>query len=230
MSLPSQPASPSLVSLARRLSEVSVVRFGVVGVSNTLLGYSVFRGAHRVLPAAASQALSYLVGMLWSYYWNRRWTFKSQDNVASEAPASSACKSASCCSAPPCSACSSITLHQNPTLSWIGTSALCTVLNFVASRFWPSNPPERARRTRRPSARRALHWEERGRSLGAHCTSQRVAAARAASALRAQARQHFVDVRRKACSKSSSWFVVGCRKPSCIACSIRRGALINGCE
>ena len=77
--------SPSLRVLARRLSEVSVVRFGLVGVSNTVLGYTVFRGAHRVAAAAVSQALSYLVGMLWSYYWNRRWTFKSQGNVASEA-------------------------------------------------------------------------------------------------------------------------------------------------
>jgi len=44
--------SPSLRVLARRLSEVSVVRFGLVGVSNTVLGYTVFRGAHRVAAAA----------------------------------------------------------------------------------------------------------------------------------------------------------------------------------
>lgn len=140
MSLPSQPASPSLVSLARRLSEVSVVRFGVVGVSNTLLGYSVFRGAHRVLPAAASQALSYLVGMLWSYYWNRRWTFKSQDNVASEAARFFSLQVGFLLLSAALLGLLVDHLHQNPTLSWIGTSALCTVLNFVASRFWAFKP------------------------------------------------------------------------------------------
>lgn len=138
MSSSSPPTS--LANLARRLSEVSVVRFGVVGVSNTVLGYTVFRGAHRVLPAAVSQALSYLVGMLWSYYWNRRWTFKSQGNVASEAARFFSLQVGFLLLSASLLGLLVDHLHENPTLSWVGTAALCTVLNFVASRLWAFKP------------------------------------------------------------------------------------------
>jgi putative flippase GtrA len=136
----STSSPPTLASLARRLSEVSVVRFGVVGVSNTVLGYTVFRGAHRVLPAAVSQALSYLVGMLWSYYWNRRWTFKSQGNVASEAARFFSLQVGFLLLSAGLLGLLVDHLHENPTLSWIGTAALCTILNFFASRFWAFKP------------------------------------------------------------------------------------------
>ena len=140
MSSPPPPTSPSLALFVRRLSEVSVVRFGVVGVSNTLIGYTVFRVAHRVLPAAVSQALSYLVGMLWSYYWNRRWTFKSQGNMASEAARFFSLQIGFLLLSSTLLGLLVDHLHQNPTLSWVGTAALCTILNFVASRFWAFKP------------------------------------------------------------------------------------------
>ncbi|MET0795615.1 MAG: GtrA family protein [Polyangiaceae bacterium] len=124
----------------RRRSELSVLRFGVVGVSNTVIGYSVFRGAHRVLPAAVSQALSYLVGMLWSYYWNRRWTFKSQGNVASEAARFFSLQVGFLILSAGLLGLLVDHLGQNPTLSWLGVSVLCTALNFVASRFWAFKP------------------------------------------------------------------------------------------
>ncbi|MEO6603421.1 MAG: GtrA family protein [Polyangiaceae bacterium] len=139
MSPPTRPA-PTLVTLLLRLCEVSVVRFGVVGVSNTVIGYTVFRGAHRVLPAAASQALSYLLGTLWSYYWNRRWTFKSQGNVASEAARFFSLQAGFLVLSASLLGLLVDHLHENPTVSWLGTAALCTVLNFVASRFWAFKP------------------------------------------------------------------------------------------
>jgi putative flippase GtrA len=140
MSAPSHPAPPALARLGRRLSEVSAVRFGLVGVSNTVLGYTVFRGAHRVLPAAVSQALSYFVGMLWSYYWNRRWTFKSQANVASEAARFFSLQVGFLVLSASLLGVLVDHLHENPTASWLGTAVLCTVLNFVASRFWAFKP------------------------------------------------------------------------------------------
>jgi len=117
-----------------------MVRFGVVGVSNTLIGYTVFRGAHRALPAAASQGLSYLVGMLWSYYWNRKWTFKSQGNVAAEAMRFFALQIAFLFLSAAMLGLLVDHLHQNPSLSWLGTAVVITVLNFVASRFWAFKP------------------------------------------------------------------------------------------
>ena len=62
-------------------------RFLVVGVSNTLLSLAVFRIALLALPAqggraALAQALSYGAGILWSWVWNRRWTFRSHAPAA----------------------------------------------------------------------------------------------------------------------------------------------------
>jgi putative flippase GtrA len=133
----SSPAARSSASaLVRRLSEVSVVRFGIVGVSNTVIGYTVFRGAHRVFPAAASQGLSYLVGMLWSYYWNRRWTFRSQSNVTAEAVRFFSLQIGFLLLSASLLGLLVDRLGQNPSLSWFGTAVLITLLNFTLSRFW----------------------------------------------------------------------------------------------
>ena len=117
-----------------------MVRFGVVGVTNTLIGFTVFRVTHRALPAAASQGLSYLVGMLWSYYWNRRWTFKSQGNVAAEAARFFSLQVGFLLLSASMLGVLVDRLQQNPSLSWFGTAVVITVLNFVLSRFWAFKP------------------------------------------------------------------------------------------
>jgi len=63
------------------------VRFLIVGVSNVVVGYLVFISSFHApvdIPgkAAAAQLVAYAVGMLWSFYWNRRWTFQSTDAAA----------------------------------------------------------------------------------------------------------------------------------------------------
>ena len=143
MSPPSTPpsaGSSSFSTLARRLSEVSLVRFGIVGVSNTAIGFGAFWSLHRVVGAAAAQGVAYTLGTLWSYYWNRRWTFKSQGNVASEAARFFSLQVGFLLLSAALLGLLVDHLRQNPTASWIGTSALCTILNFVASRFWAFRP------------------------------------------------------------------------------------------
>ena len=130
-------SSPSSVAqLVRTLSEVRVVRFGVVGVTNFVVSFSVFWSAHHLMPAAGAQCVSYVVGMLWSYYWNRRWTFQSQGPVASEAGRFFTLQIAFM-------ALSSLLLgllvdhlHFHPSASWFAVMTLITALNFLASRFW----------------------------------------------------------------------------------------------
>src|SRR6186713_447906 len=48
MSSPSAPPASGLSILVRRLSDVSLVRFGLVGASNTAIGFGAFWTAHRV--------------------------------------------------------------------------------------------------------------------------------------------------------------------------------------
>jgi len=48
----------SLSNLVRKLSEVSVIRFGVVGVSNTAISLGIFWSASHALRIWLSQGLS----------------------------------------------------------------------------------------------------------------------------------------------------------------------------
>lgn len=63
------PSKPVQVS-ARPL------RFAVVGVSNTLVDFLVFFLLQGLIGPIA-QAVGYAAGTANSYYWNRRWTFKT---------------------------------------------------------------------------------------------------------------------------------------------------------
>ena len=130
------PSPSSLTALVRTLSEVSVVRFGVVGVSNTAIGFGVFWSAHHLMPAMGAQCLSYAVGMLWSYYWNRRWTFQSQGRVASEATRFFTLQIAFMALSAGLMGLLVDRMHLPSGPTWLGAMVLITVLNFLASRFW----------------------------------------------------------------------------------------------
>jgi putative flippase GtrA len=56
-----------------------LLRFGIVGLSNTLLGLGVIYVCWRFLGMGDVPAnmTGYVVGLLWGYTWNRRWTFRS---------------------------------------------------------------------------------------------------------------------------------------------------------
>ncbi len=128
--------SGSLPLLVRRLSETAIVRFGVVGVSNAVVSYAAFWAAHHLMPAAGAQCVSYGVGMIWSYYWNRRWTFQSNDRVASEAGRFFVSQIGFMLL-------SSLLIgllvdrgHLPSGPSWLVVMVFITIANFVVSRYW----------------------------------------------------------------------------------------------
>jgi putative flippase GtrA len=64
-----------------------LIRFLMVGASNTVVSYLVFLfGYHLwfVGNALFAQPLSYGAGIVWSYFWNRNWTFQSSAGVGRE--------------------------------------------------------------------------------------------------------------------------------------------------
>lgn len=67
----------------------SFARFVLVGLANTLVGYSAILIFQFVvgLSAMAANACGYLAGMLLSYALNRRFTFRSQRSHRSAIPA-----------------------------------------------------------------------------------------------------------------------------------------------
>jgi putative flippase GtrA len=134
------PTDSPVIAFARRLSEVSVIRFGVVGVSNTVIGGGVFWSLHRVMPAAAAQGIAYTLGTLWSYYWNRRWTFQSQGKVASEASRFFGLQIGFMLLSSALLGLLVDRAHLPSGACWLLVVAIITVLNFVASRYWAFKP------------------------------------------------------------------------------------------
>lgn len=59
------------------------LKFGAVGVANTLITLVVFNLIAVVLgwPAVAGNALGWVAGLTNSFYWNRRWTFADRTGV-----------------------------------------------------------------------------------------------------------------------------------------------------
>ena len=61
-----------------------LVKFGVVGVLNTAVDYAVFTLAGLLSPNIyLAQSAGYCCGVLNSYCWNRRWTFRSEGRFLS---------------------------------------------------------------------------------------------------------------------------------------------------
>jgi putative flippase GtrA len=116
-------------------------RFVVVGLSNAVIGFTVFRVCLATpidipLKAAWSQLVTYAVGITWSFWLNRRWTFRSRGAVAPQAArfvflqVSFALLSAGAIGL-------SVDHWGNPaSLSWLVVMGVVTVLNFLLSRFW----------------------------------------------------------------------------------------------
>ncbi len=68
------------------------VKFGVVGLSNTLISYITYIVCLTLLSSTitlesdylVAQILQFLISVLWSYTWNRNFVFKSKDTSYSE--------------------------------------------------------------------------------------------------------------------------------------------------
>ncbi len=61
-------------------------KFGLVGISNTLIDYTLFIGITTLfqIPLSSSYLVKYFSGsvaMINSFYWNRRWVFKSKAGI-----------------------------------------------------------------------------------------------------------------------------------------------------
>jgi putative flippase GtrA len=63
------------------------IKYGIVGAGNTLLSLCVIWVMMKVLgySAVASNITGYAAGILNSFVWNKRWTFKSSDTWAGSA-------------------------------------------------------------------------------------------------------------------------------------------------
>jgi putative flippase GtrA len=132
-----------------RLYKWPLFRFVIVGASNTLLSFGLFHAALAVLGNVSgrgliSQGLSYAGGILWSYYWNRRWTFRSQQRVLPEIQRFVIAQVAFMLASSGLVGVAVDLLEGDPTLSWVAVMALITLLNYLVTKTWVF-PQKRAR-------------------------------------------------------------------------------------
>lgn len=131
-----------MLDIFRRLISAQLLRFLIVGLSNTLVSYLIFLGFLLLLSdiairATIAQLVGYTGGIFWSYFWNKKWTFNS---TASNSPTIffrfvttqllMALLSALCIGV------LVDYFHYHPTLSWVCVMALITVLNYWVTKQW----------------------------------------------------------------------------------------------
>jgi len=116
-------------------------RFIIVGMSNAVIGFTLFRVCLATpwdvpFKAALSQLVTYAVGITWSFWLNRRWTFKSQGSVAPQALRFTLLQVS-------LALLSSLAIGlavdyggYPATASWLVVMAGITLLNFFLSRLW----------------------------------------------------------------------------------------------
>jgi putative flippase GtrA len=84
---------PRLIGSCRKLIrefDGSFLRFVLVGLSNFAVSFTVFRVLVAVsgsfeYKATFSQVASYAAGTVWSFIWNRRFTFRSKGSIPGQA-------------------------------------------------------------------------------------------------------------------------------------------------
>ena len=116
-------------------------RFIAVGFTNFLVSFSVFWLCLKTpfsfpLKASLSQLLSYSCGISWSFYWNRRVTFKATGSVIKQA--------GRFISLQVCLGIISVVLigymvdflDGPPTLSWVVVMTVITIINYILSKSW----------------------------------------------------------------------------------------------
>ena len=68
---------------------IQFVKFGIVGVSNTVISYGIYvvvllllqkRNLFENVDYLIAQVVAFLLSVLWSFYWNRRYVFHADTN------------------------------------------------------------------------------------------------------------------------------------------------------
>ena len=66
---------------------VQLIKYGIIGVSNTLLTLAVFYVVNTLLDMSygVANTLGYVLGLINSFVWNRTWVFRTGGNIWREA-------------------------------------------------------------------------------------------------------------------------------------------------
>lgn len=113
-------------------------RFLLVGVSNTILSYVLFLFLYYSLLKGMtfwSQCISYAAGIIWSFAWNRKWTFSGVGNWKKQFPRFLIVQTLLLLISAFVLTAASRYFSWNINLLWAATMAFVTILNFILTKF-----------------------------------------------------------------------------------------------
>lgn len=117
---------------------IHLVKFLIIGASNTVISYTVFFVLYNTVLAGNafySQCLSYTAGVLWSFLWNKRWTFSENPNRWASFPSFMVLQLMLLLISAFALDAATGNLHWNITLIWMCVMAISTAINFVITKY-----------------------------------------------------------------------------------------------
>lgn len=126
---------------ATLLFDGTLFRFIAVGFTNFLVSFSVFWLCLTTpfsfpLKASLSQLLSYSCGIIWSFYWNRRVTFKTTGSIIKQARRFISLQVFLGIVSVVLIGYMVDFLDGPPTLTWVVVMTAITIANYLLSKFW----------------------------------------------------------------------------------------------
>jgi putative flippase GtrA len=127
-----------------------LMRFLVLGCSNTLISYSVFAALMYVDPfpahiqAGLSQVFSYASGLAWAAVWSRRWAFRDGRSVTL-VPQTARFLAVQLGCLVLSAALIGFAVDQfrlQPSTAWLAVMTLITALNYLALTLWVFPAPQ----------------------------------------------------------------------------------------
>jgi putative flippase GtrA len=116
-----------------------LIKFLTVGLSNTLISYVAFIILYNYIivhNAAASQSLSYFTGILWSFFWNKKWTFGGDAHNAMTFIRFLVLQFSMLLLSTGGLYLAVDELNFNVNISWFVVMAVITIINYVGSKNW----------------------------------------------------------------------------------------------
>ncbi|WP_168709997.1 GtrA family protein [Massilia sp. Mn16-1_5] len=120
---------------------MQILKFLVVGVSNTCVSLAVFSGLMRLLPstpemAALSQVASYASGMVLSYLLNNFWVFRGKRDAAKALPGFVGSQVGLMLLSAMSIAVATHFFDAPPEMIWMVVMTLITLINFTVLKQW----------------------------------------------------------------------------------------------
>lgn len=133
--------------LTRQDPHSQLLRFLLVGGSNFIVSFALFHGL-LALPASLvpspflAQFVSYSAGTVWSFFWNRQFTFRVPGNAIGQASRFVVLQAALALISALSVEVAIERARLSPTIAWFAVMAVVTIANFLLSRDWAfRNPP-----------------------------------------------------------------------------------------